>query len=446
MRLQGNTAATIEGVPRLGPGVDPTCLVLTPAEGYLLSRIDGATSWVHLRAIGGIAPVEVDRCLERWLAEGVVVLSSGNGRITPAQPPAAPAPNERDSAAIAALSHDIDPSLEIPVDVQQRIFEFEAKLDRPYHEILGVAADADRKVLRKAYFALSKELHPDRFFRRNVGPFGKRLERIFGKIVEAYELLSDPMARTEIERSLAAAGGSAPVTANVASEAASAAAPEAAPEMASDAKPEAEPSRVSAPPRSRRPHVFSLHSRIVRDRRARAKRLFEAAMASFAESRWLEAAGGVRLAIAFDPWNEIYKERFGEVQRKAHEERAKQLLREGESALELRDFATALRAFGDALEYRPHDADLLHRSARLAWATGGDLHQAKEWAMAAVELDGTNASHHRVLGQIYKAAGLEANARRELEAAVAIDPKDEEARAELRAFGSRALRWLGGKR
>ncbi|MBS1105213.1 MAG: Basic proline-rich protein precursor, partial [Deltaproteobacteria bacterium] len=183
-----------------------------------------------------------------------------------------------------------------------------------------------------------------------------------------------------------------------------------------------------------------------RDRRARAKRLFEAAMASFAESRWLEAAGGVRLAIAFDPWNEIYKERFGEVQRKAHEERATQLLREGESALELRDFPTALRAFGDALEYRPHDADLLHRSARLAWATGGDLHQAKEWAMAAVELDGANASHHRVLGQIYKAAGLEANARRELEAAVAIDPKDEEARAELRALGSRALRWLGGKR
>ena len=66
--------------------------------------------------------------------------------------------------------------------------------------------------------------------------------------------------------------------------------------------------------------------------------------------------------------------------------------------------------------------------------------------MAAVELDGTNAAHHRVLGQVYKAAGLEANAKRELEAALAIDPKDEEARAELRAFGGRALRWLGGKR
>jgi curved DNA-binding protein CbpA len=444
MRLQGNTAATIEGVPRLGPGVDPTRLVLTPAEGYLLSRIDGATSWVQLRAIGGVAPGEVDRCLERWVAEGVVVLNSGKGVIAPASPP----PNERDSAALAAMSHDIDPSLEIAVEVQQRIFEFEAKLARPYHEILGVAADADRKALRKAYFALSKELHPDRFFRRNVGPFGKRLERIFGKIVEAYELLSDPMARTEIERSLAAAGGNAPAAADVAPEAASAAAPEAAPEAAPDAQTEAEaePSRVAAPPRTRRPHVFSLHSRIVRDRRARAKRLFEAAMASFAEGRWLEAAGGVRLAIAFDPWNESYKERFGEVQRKAHEERAKQLVREAESALELRDLTTAVRAFGEALEYRPHDADLLHRAARLAWATGGDLHQAKEWAMAAVELDGTNAGHHRVLGQIYKAAGLDANARREFETAVAIDPKDEETRAELRAFGGRALRWLGGKR
>lgn len=444
MRLHGNTAATNEGVPRLGPGVDPTRLELTPAEGYLLSRIDGATSWTHLRAIGGIGPDEVDRCLERWVAAGVVVVE---GHKPPLRPPAAPpqSPISADATVAASAApgppREIDPSLDIPVEVQQRIFEFEAKLDAPYYEILGVPRDADRKALRKAYFALSKELHPDRFFRRNVGPFGKRLERIFGKIVEAYELLSDPMARTEIERSLAAASGDASAAAGVAAEAATAAeaAPEAPPEGAADrAKP--------APLRSRRPHVFSLHSRIVRDRRARAKRLFEAGMASFAGGRWLEAAGSVRLAIAFDPWNAVYKEQFGDVQRKAHDERAKQLVREAEAALELRDFPTALRAFGEALEYRPHDADLLHRAARLAWATGGDLHQAKEWAVAAVELDGTSAAHHRVLGQVYKAAGLEANAKRELEAALAIDPKDEEARAELRAFGGRALRWLGGKR
>jgi len=442
MRLQGNTAATNDGIPRIGPGVDPTRLELTPSEGYLLSRIDGATSWTHLRAIGGISPAEVDRCLERWVAEGVLVLATGNGRMTPAPPPASPPPNERDTAAVAALPRDIDPSLDIPVEVQQRIFEFESKLDCPYHEILGVAADADRKALRKAYFALSKELHPDRFFRRSVGPFGKRLDRIFGKIVEAYELLSDPMARAEIERSLAAAGGHGPAATNAAPEAASTAAPESLAEsfteestrVPSEAEP-SQPSRPAAPPRNRRPHVFSLHSRVVRDRRARAKRLFEAGMASFAAGRWLEAAGGVRLAIAFDPWNAIYKEQFGDVQRKAHEERAKQLVSEAEGSMEMRQYKEALGLYEEAIFFRPHDAELNHKAARLAFVLGEDLKKAKEWAAAACELQPDVASHRKTLGQIYKSAGLVANARRELEAAIRMDPKDAEARDELRGLG-----------
>jgi curved DNA-binding protein CbpA len=432
MRLGSSSATRHDRFPRLSPGVDPARLTLTPAEGYLLSRIDGSTPWALLRTLGGFAPDEVDRCLERWVAEGIVVVTSRDGRAVkpPPRKPAPPAPEKpapvAAKAAVAALE-GVDPSLDVPVDVQQRIIEFEARLDRPYHEILGVARDADRKALRKAYFALSKELHPDRFFRRNTGAFGKRLERIFGKIVEAYELLSDPTARAEIERSLAAAAG------------------EAAPAAVEAVPSQTAPERARAP---RRPHVFSLHSRLVRDRKKRAKRLFEAGMASRAAGRWVEAAGSVRLAIAFDPWNAIYKEHFVEVQRRAHDERAQKLLKEAEGALELRDFKVALRAFEEAIEYRPHDAELLHRAARLAWATGGDLHQAKDWAMAAVELDPKCAAYHRDLGQIYKAAGLEANARRELEAALALDPDDDETRTALGAASGRSLafRWLGGKR
>ncbi len=186
---------------------------------------------------------------------------------------------------------------------------------------------------------------------------------------------------------------------------------------------------------------------MLRERKGRAKRYFEAGMAAHAAGRFTEAAGGVRLAIAFDPWSAIYKEQFVDVQRKAHAERADKLLKEADAALELRDFGVALRAFEEALGYRPHDLELLVRAARLAWATGGDLHQAKEWAMAAVELDGRNASAHRVLGQVYRAAGLESNARRELETALSLNPQDEEAQNELRAISGRplGLRWLGGK-
>ena len=38
----------------------------------------------------------------------------------------------------------------------------------------------------------SKEFHPDRYFRKQIGPYTRRLERIFKKVLEAHEILSDP--------------------------------------------------------------------------------------------------------------------------------------------------------------------------------------------------------------------------------------------------------------
>jgi curved DNA-binding protein CbpA len=431
MAPAGKSSAAGERVPRLGPGVDPTALPLTPAEGYLLSRVDGRTPWRVLREIGGLAPGDVDRCLERWLAEKVLVVEGGKGARRAPSPP--PAPVSRAPQPPAAVGLAVDASLDLPTAVQERLLALAARLDAPYHEILGVPADADRKALKRAYFALSKEFHPDRYFRRNLGGFQPALERVFKKIVEAYELLSDPMARAEIEKSLAAMAP--PVEAAV----------EAPPATAPAATPPPAPSKPAPP---RRPHVFSFAERMRKERRQRAKRLFEAGMAAYAGGRWLEAAGGVRLAIAFDPWNAIYKEQFAEVQGKAHQERAKQHVKEAESALELRDYPAALRAFEEALHYRPGDVELLRRAARLGLQTGGDLRQAKEWALEAVELEPRDAGGHKLLGSIYKAAGLGANARREFELASQLDPKDEEARAELRAAGGgmSALRWLGGKR
>jgi curved DNA-binding protein CbpA len=445
MALAGKRRSAGDGVPRLGPGVDPSALRLTPAEGYLLSRVDGRTAWKVLREIGGVPAEEVDRCIERWLAEGVLVVDGarpGGGQArakasAPPRPPPAteappqatapPAPPRAARAAIVLPS--VDDTLDLPVAVQEKLLGLALRLEAPYQEILGVAPDADRKVLKRAYFALSKELHPDRYFRKNLGVFQPHLERVFKKVVEAYELLSDPMARAEIEKSLAAA----------------APAPEVAPVVPEAPQPEPQAPRPSVP---RRPHVFSITERVRKERRQRAKRLFEAGMASFAGGRWLEAAGSVRLAIAFDPWNAIYKEQFADVQRKAHDERAKQLIKEGENALELRDYPASLRAFEEALNYRPGDVELMRRAARIALRSGGDLRQAKEWASTAVELEPRDAGGHKLLGQVYKAAGLEANARREFELAGQLDPKDEEVRAELRGAGGglAALRWLGGKR
>ena len=50
-----------ERIPRLAPDLDPEDLELTPGEGFLLSRIDGARSWKALCHIGGLLPLGADR-------------------------------------------------------------------------------------------------------------------------------------------------------------------------------------------------------------------------------------------------------------------------------------------------------------------------------------------------------------------------------------------------
>jgi curved DNA-binding protein CbpA len=376
-----------------------------------------------LREIGGLPPGEVDRCLERWLSQGILVVNGSAAKTnprpagvqaetgTPSQ--AAPRPP---SAEASKGEEQTDPSLEIPLDAQERILEFEKRLKRPYHAVLGVPANADVKAVKRAYFELSKEYHPDRYFRRNIGPFAHRLERIFKRIVEAYELLSDPATRAEVQRAAA----------------------ETPPPAAETPPPAAAPvpGKAAGEPKKKLPpiHLHAPQLRALAERKAKAKGFFESGMAAFREGRWREAAASVRLAIAFDPWNEAVKEAFAEVQHKANEERADQLLKEANANLDLRRAAEALPLFEEALHYRPHDPEVNHTTARLAWLAADDLKKAKEYAARACELRPEISAYRRTLGQIYKAAGLVANARRELEAALRIDPKDTEAKQELRSL------------
>jgi len=397
MSAKGGAQGGEDRVPRLAPGCDPTVLSLSPAEGYLLSRIDGMTSCKTLQQIGGLPVEEVDRYIDGWVKQGVILFDDD---------PASPAHHGPGAVPGAdSFSSQIDPSLDLTVAIQRKVLEFETGLDRPYHEILGVAVDADVKAIKKAYFALSKQFHPDRYFRRNLGPFAERLERCFKKILEAYELLSDPATRAEVQRELAAS--EAPAKAGAA------------------------PSSLAARKRLSR---LGRQLKVFEGRKRKAKTFFESGMSAFRAERWLEAAGSVRLAIAFDPGNQAYKEAFSDVQRKAHEERAKVLIKQGDGALEMRNYREAAGLLEEALQFRPFDAELNIRAARLQWQAVGDLRKAKEFAAAACEIDPTNAAHRRTLGQIFKAAGLKSNARRELEAALKLDPKDAEASVELKSL------------
>ena len=62
----------------------------------------------------------------------------------------------------------------------------------------------------------------------------------------------------------------------------------------------------------------------------------------------------------------------------------------------------------------------------------GQIEAAKEYASRACEVAPETAAYRKTLGQVYAAAGLYKNAQREFEQAVKLDPRDEEAKLELK--------------
>jgi curved DNA-binding protein CbpA len=383
---------------------------MSPAEGFLLSRIDGNTPWRLLRDIGGIPPDEVDRTLERWLTDGLVVLEGGGGDLVPA----------RDVPRAGVERGEVDHAVELPEALQREILEFEASLpERNYFQILGVGRDGDARAIKKAYFALSKKFHPDRYFRREIGEFAARLQNVFKAIMEAYELLSDPTTRAEIEKGFAEAPPPAPE--------------EAVPEVP---RPQAKgyrvPSRMENLQRLR--NRFRPPKKLVAERQIKARQFFEAAQSATEHQRWLEAAASARLAIAFDPWNPEYKTGFVEVQAHVNRERAVQLL---EEARDSETRSEAMKLLEEAIHYRPLDPVANARAADLALSMN-DLDPALEYASAAVEIEPEVAANQVLLARVLRRTGDMKSAKLALKRASKLAPDDPEVAAERRLQNRKA--------
>jgi curved DNA-binding protein CbpA len=71
-----------------------------------------------------------------------------------------------------------------------------------YYQVFRVSENADRKTIRDAYFALSKQFHPDAFYGRNLGRYGPLLDEIFRDLTQAYDTLSNKQQRAEYDLSL----------------------------------------------------------------------------------------------------------------------------------------------------------------------------------------------------------------------------------------------------
>jgi hypothetical protein len=241
---------------RVSPGFDPLKAAVGPQEYFVLSRIDGlqtlrdvllatglpverAISIVQrLRSLGALlvpgepdpgasrpaaaAPVPAARPPESPTARGSgatptqriapssqpvpVVTPAAAAQPTPAlrrpagnQPPASdvgdPQPEHDFSlpdttpAELAALREDV----ELEDHIRRRLLAMARIADgRDPWALLGVPSGSDARQLKRAYFKLSKEIHPDRYYGQRLGSFAERLSFVFEAMSRAYARLSNP--------------------------------------------------------------------------------------------------------------------------------------------------------------------------------------------------------------------------------------------------------------
>jgi DnaJ-domain-containing protein 1 len=85
---------------------------------------------------------------------------------------------------------DLAEGSDLSEETKRRILRLHRRMRKlSPHDLLGVAKDADSATIKRAFGAASKELHPDRYFGKDLGSYREKLAKIFNRITEAMQEL-----------------------------------------------------------------------------------------------------------------------------------------------------------------------------------------------------------------------------------------------------------------
>ena len=299
--------------------------------------------------------------------------------------------------------------------------------DQNYYELLGVERDADRAALKRAYYQISKEFHPDRFFRRPLGTYKEKLEVFFDLLTKAYNTLSDPDLRAAYDRENPPVSR-APVppprvvrTPDVG--AGASAAPLRGGVLPSSGEPRPVAPRVPTMPGAPPPRPLfqgALERQLV-ERIKKARGYFDEARVLYEKSDYRGAIAGMKMALTFDPnlkdAQRIIDESEGQladVKAELHFIRAQQMdmLGNNEGAKQL---------YRMAVECKPRKAQYYYRYAQLT-KSPAELREHLEALKNAVIYAPDNKDYILTLAAAYETAGMPRNALREYEKVLKVEP------------------------
>jgi curved DNA-binding protein CbpA len=203
----------------------PDDLNLLPTEAFVLTRVDSSLSINELLAVAGLPEAETLHAAytlalggflrrERWpqaLSAEELAKARAAKAVQPKQetttPPAAvaePKIESKTEAKAAASEQTPTTTTEAPRDEQA---ELEALFKRlsiatDHYQELGVRRSANIAEIKRAYYALAKRFHPDRFRRESDAARLASIESAFARVAQAYETLKDKGSRAVYDSKL----------------------------------------------------------------------------------------------------------------------------------------------------------------------------------------------------------------------------------------------------
>ncbi|MBM4360671.1 MAG: DnaJ domain-containing protein [Deltaproteobacteria bacterium] len=331
-------------VPRRLPG-DPK-LPLSSGELHLLECIDGSFDVEALAFTSGRDPAEVEAMLARLVEAHLVSFD------------AKPAPKA--AQAKPTYGDDVD----LPHEVRKQVDELFARLEGANHyEVLGVPRTATKDQIRDAYYKVGPRFHPDRHFRKKLGPYKARIEAVFAAYTKAHDTLRFEAKRAAYDATLAPVRSAAPAT----------------------ARPSVTPTAARVGPVTPATVTVETEEQRRARRDALARKLGAAEVAPRANSApatsrppgdsvpppstgasasSYRAVEGVQQSAA-----EMIRARFEKAGGNMREKRIRRYLESADDAMNLGDFRTAAAAFEQATKLDPEDQDIrakLEQARKLA--------------------------------------------------------------------------------
>jgi curved DNA-binding protein CbpA len=471
-----------EKIPRLVASVDVRQFKLDPMDGFLLTRIDGRLGSKELAGDTGLPEFQVEKTLEKLEKLGVIERFDPNAPVVNALPPARDRTKLPEFASIGGDAkynpQELDEEVDLSADQKKRILDLYYRLeDMDHYTLLGVGKEADKKTVKRSYFELASVMHPDRYFKKNLGSFKGKMEQLFGRVTEAHDTLVDAAKRLDydayldevattkgmeamferaVEESRRAAAHEAAIAAAQRPASGGPAAPSTppAPQGPSAAEMQARrealakrllggqsvrpPSHHSvAPPSAPNPLRYANSGDAVDALRRRyeeridnatanqARKYVKAAEDALSKNDVVAAASSLHIATKFAPEDSGLAMRYQEVRNQADvllcESYGKQALYEERG----HHWPEAARNWQKVAKIKVTDAHAHERAAYcLFMAVNGDLHQAAEHAKVAVAAEPAVIGHHVTMAEIYLKAGKTASAKRAAETGLALDPKN----------------------